>query len=408
MSSDLYRKEAFQSKMKGFSNPVTIRGSLSATLMSLGLLALIGGLAVYGWTNPYTRKVTTAGFVAPKSGNVAVTSPSGGVVRLEVANGEEVEEGALLAVVTDTLGNGEEASDTELQLAALRRKLELVDERIALSERRLRSIESTYALRIENAERRQESRERIAEMQARGHDLAKSARDRAESLHDKGLNTQSAVEEAGTLLIQANQQLVDAEAAAVEARDEIETTRIDRRVELNSLEEELIGYRTERLTLENEIDRLEADREREIRAPVDGTVTLSGTRDYERVQPEQPLFTVDPADDEYVATLFAPSSAIGFVSEGDTVGIRYDAYPYREHGVFTGEVTQIDATAQLPAALGAPIDGAEPVYRLRADITQRPVGKGGTELKLVSGMLLEATITVDEKPILFWLLDPVL
>lgn len=394
--------------MKGFSNPVTIRGSLSATLMTAGLLALVGGLVIYGWYNPYTRKVTTPGFVAPTSGNVEVRSPSSGLARLHARNGDKVAKGDLLAVITDTLDTDQEASDIDLQLTALRSKLELVAERIDLSERRIESAASNYTLRAETARNQSASSASILEMQSRGNHLAETASDRAKRLYEKGLVTQTALEEAGIRLLEANQRLIDAEATAMLAHEEVQITQIDHRIELNRLEEELIGYRTEQLTMKNEISRLEAEREREVRAPVDGTVTVAAIRDLERVQAEEPMFLVDPSNDDYVATLLAPSSAIGFIEMGDEVGIRYEAYPYREHGIFTGTVTEIDATAQLASALGAPGEQSEPVYRIQADIEQKPVGKSGEPLRLVSGMLFEASITVDEKPILFWLLDPVL
>ena len=90
------------------------------------------------------------------------------------------------------------------------------------------------------------------------------------------------------------------------------------------------------------------------------------------------------------------------------MSIRYEAYPYRENGIFSGRVTAIDNTAQFPTAFSAPIGGDQPVYRIYAEVDQSPASKRGEELQLFSGMVLEASITADEKPVLLWLLDPVL
>ena len=408
MSQDLYRKEAYESRIKGFSNPVTIRGSLSATILTLGLLLLLAGLASYGWMTDYRRKVTAPGFVAPASGSVAVTAPTTGVARIEVENGATIEKGDLLAVITDDRESDVNKSDMELELEALRSQRDLIDQRIELSGRRLQSAERVYDLQLKNIESGIATRQRIVDMQTEGQSLARTARDRARKMLDSEIGTQSDLERADTALLAANQQLVDAETALLDTQNEIDSTRVEREIENNALREELIGYRSEKSSLNGRIDRLEHKRNREIRAPIDGVVTFSNARNFERVAEREPLFTIDPAGEDYIATLLAPSSAIGFVKPGDEVSIRYEAYPYRENGIFSGRVTAIDNTAQLPAAFSAPIGGDQPVYRIYAEVDQSPASKRGEELRLFSGMVLEASITADEKPVLLWLLDPVL
>lgn len=408
MSEDLYRREAFQSRIKGFSNPVTIRGSLSATLLTAGLVLLLAGLAAYGWVTDYSRKVMAEGFVAPASGSVEVVAPSAGIARIEVENGEEIEKGDLLAVLTDDRESDVSKSDVELELAALRSQRDLLAQRIALSERRLVSARSTHELRMSSFDRRISTQERIFEMQREERALARAARDRARKMLDRGIGTQVELDQANTAFLAATQKVVDAETDLLDARSQIESTRIEHKVEMNSLKEELIASRSEKESLAGQIGRLEYQQNRELRAPIAGTVTFSNARNYERVTAGEPLFTIDPAGEDYVATLLAPSSAIGFVKPDDKVSIRYEAYPYRENGVFEGRVTAIDNTAQLPSAFSAPIGGREPVYRIYAEVEQNPVSKRGEELRLFSGMILEASIIADEKPVLFWLLDPVL
>ena len=107
------------------------------------------------------------------------------------------------------------------------------------------------------------------------------------------------------------------------------------------------------------------------------------------------------------AVLLAPSSAVGFVKPNDRVQLRYAAFPFREHGVFTGTIVQMDKTEQLPSELDAPIMVSEPVYRIIVDVEQPPISKKKKSLRLASGMTLEASIIIDQRPLLFWLLDPI-
>lgn len=407
-SPDLYRKEAYQSRVKGFSNPVSIRGSLSASVIMLLLLALFAGLVAYGWATPYTRKVVAAGYVAPKSGRVNITSPVGGVARVMVENGASVQKGDVLAVVVDELSDTGVESISTLTLDALRARSELLNQRLALLERRSESTSKVFETRRTNTVRQIASKERLLALEESENALTRASRDRVLRLVSEGLDTQRSLEQAETQVIFAGQNLVDAEADVLRSQETLENLEIERDIELNALEEEKLAVATERLTVQNEITRLEAERRRQIVAPLDGIVTVGPARSLERVTAGMSLFTVDPTGEDFTATIFAPSSAIGFVYPGDEVAIRYLAYPYREHGVFHGTVASVDNTAHLPAVIDAPVSGNEPVYRVYVKIEQTPVSKRGETLQLRSGMLLDASIIADEKPILFWFLEPVL
>ncbi len=408
MASDLYRPEAYASRIRGFSNPVTIRGSLSATLMMLALLALVGGLVTYAWLTPYSRKVQAPGFVSPITGSITVTSPSDGIVRLAVENGDHVEHGQLLAVITKTLDIVGEKNVTAMRLEMLNQQRDLLDERISLTQRRIPSTERNFSMLLANAEQRLASQERILSMQREERARAEKARERVAHLVSKGFSTTTRLDDASSALILADQRLIDAEVTVLEMRERMETLIVERELELSSLRQEELALRNQRLDLRDEIYRLGAEIQHEVYAPVSGTVTFTRVRNLERTSAQQPLFRIDPADTEQVATILAPSSAIGFVAEGDKVRVRYDAYPYREHGVFSGTVISIDNTSQRPEEFNSPIGGLGPVYRVTARIEQAPVNKRGAELRIVSGMTLEASIIADDKPILFWLIDPVL
>lgn len=146
---------------------------------------------------------------------------------------------------------------------------------------------------------------------------------------------------------------------------------------------------------------------KELRAPIDGRVVFTRIRDQERIGADTQVFTIVPEGETLLVQLYAPSAAIGFVQQGDPVYLRYDAYPYREHGTFVGTISRIDSAPQSPGEMGVILASTEPVYRVQARIDQQPVNKRGETLRLMSGMRLSASIVADEKPILFWLLDPV-
>ncbi|MFV0335803.1 MAG: HlyD family secretion protein [Tropicimonas sp.] len=408
MSQDLYRKEAFESKIRGFSNPISIRGSVSAAVVTALIFAVLAVLVVYGWNSPYSRKVTVTGELAPQSGNIAVRTSLPGIVSIMVRDGDLVKKGQVLARIDEELAGTPGRTDSEIELTSLRERRDLIDQRLESADRRIAQTKRVTALRIENAEISSAALEQQIEMAESEQDLALNALERRRGLVDKSLSTQSELEMANTNVLNAQRSLIEAKSKHVVAVAERSSAELEGETELSRIREEMISLRAERLSILKQIDQIGNESTRELRAPIAGHVVFTRARDQERVAQGETVFTIVPDDEALVALLYAPSSAIGFVKLGDPVYLRYDAYPYREHGIFTGTVDRIDSAPQMPQDIGAVLSASEPVYRIYARIDQTPENKRRERLRLIAGMRFEASIVADQKPILFWLLDPVL
>lgn len=408
MNEQLYRKEAFQSRVRGFTNPVSIRGSISATILLVLVLSVLAGLGTYGYYTDYARKVTVAGSLTPGKGSLSLPAPTSGQVSFVAKNGQHVKKGELLAVVRDRRVGDEADTEADIQIEALKGRKALIEERMALLDERAAVSERTFSSRANALKRKQEMHVHVMNVLNRQNDVAAGKLARAQTLHDKKRTTEDVLDAAVMNNLTTSQQLIDAELAAGEIENallsleaELKDARIAARVERVSLRDEV-------MSIQNEIKRIEARREMELFSPLDGVVTLSHARDLTVVNAGDPLFAIDSLEDAYRAVLLAPSSAIGFLKEGDEVKLRYDAFPFREHGVFSGTVTDIDKAALLPAISQQAAGVGQPVYRVFLEIDQTPISKTGQPLRLASGMRLEGSILIDEKPILFWLLNPVL
>ena len=405
---NLFRKEASESKVKGFSNPVTIKGSLTVQIMLLGIFFISVGLIAFSILTEYTRRSVVSGFLRPDVGSISVASNASGDLGLEILNGEAVSAGQLLAKVGSSSLTVSGQSILELELEGIQAAQSLIDDRLVLTRTQFNPLEIQQRLALE-----QHDRDIVAArtlLITRQNQLGNATEQlaRTQSLSEQGVVSQAAVDDAEQPLIMAQQAVEDAQGqiARLEAQTplieiEWQTRRIELEQSINVLERERRG-------LEAQIIQLSSQRETGIFAPSAGVVTYSAAQDGENVNAGTVLFQITPQTSELQSILLAPSSAIGFVEVGDTVQLRYSAFPFREHGVFPGKVLAIDETAQLPSAIRAPIQVNEPVYRITVEIEQAPLSKRNEVLNLAPGMTLEASIIIDQKPLLFWLLDPLL
>lgn len=405
---NLYRPEAFESRIKGFSNPVSIKGSLAVHVMLAGIALVAAGLIAYGALTDFTRRAEVGGFLRPGVGSVGVTATRAGRLLLEVRNGQKVKEGQRLARIQGDDLDATGQSLLELQITGLKDAQRLVVRRLDLARFRARPLKEQSDLALAQHQRDIELTEKRVASLREQLEIVRAEVQRNDVLAEKGLVPQSIIQEIRGRLIDARQAMSEAESKLNTLHTQTEQLNIDWKVRQIDLEESINTLEQEERNLEAQIIQARARRETGLFAPIGGTITFSLARAGETVATGTSLFQITPEDAALQAVLLAPSSAVGFVKPGDTVQIRYDAFPYLEHGVFQGVIREIDETAQFPAALGAPITVSGPTYRIVAEIPQEPQSKTGQLIRLAPGMTLQASIVIDRKPLLLWLLTPVL
>lgn len=157
-----------------------------------------------------------------------------------------------------------------------------------------------------------------------------------------------------------------------------------------------------------------------IAAPKDGKVGPLNFGQGSTVQAGQAILqmTLGTSRDEKVleAQLYGPSRAVGFISTGQTVWMRYGAYPHQKFGLAKGTVAKVSETpiaaADLPVGQASALLSAaqvnEPLYRVTVSLEKQHVDAYGQRKPLKPGMTLNADVAQDERRIWEWILEPLL
>lgn len=154
--------------------------------------------------------------------------------------------------------------------------------------------------------------------------------------------------------------------------------------------------------------RLDAERMYTVTAPTSGRVDTLLARVGQFVAAGSSVAVLAPTDEELVAELFVPPRAAGFVSAGQTVRLKYEAFPFQRFGSQEATVDAVSSTTLLPDETGLPgLHSSEPVFRARGRLKAQTVQAYGRTVPLRAGMLLSADIVTDRRTLAEWLLDPV-
>lgn len=376
--------------------------------MLAGIVIAVLSLCTYGYFTNYTLKANVVGYLNPQSGGIAISAPIGGQLILEKQNGDAVTKGELIARVRNINLGAEGQSVQAIEAEGIEDGINLAKSRLALIENQAVALKSQQDAAFAQFKEQARASEEQLESLKSALKVAQEEETRTQNLVSQKLATKPALAQAQQSVLNAQQTLNQAQSAVNELPNRENQLKLDWQSRALDLEQNRNSIERDLRALEAQLLQTGAQNEAGIFAPADGVLTFSQAQNEQFISPGTPLFQITPKSSQLVAVLLAPSSAVGFAKPGDVAQIRYQAFPFRENGVFEGEIINIDDTAQLPSAINAPIQVNEPVYRVVLKIDQEPTSKSGKQLNLSPGMVLDASIIINKKPILFWLFDPVM
>ena len=204
----------------------------------------------------------------------------------------------------------------------------------------------------------------------------------------------------------------------MENNDRFEREIATIQLELSSLESEMESLPEKKLNkralLERQISELktrqfELDNQYEFVkvAPESGVVTTIQPSLGGHINNLSPILSIIPRNSPLEIELLLPTRSSGFVQIGNSIKIRFDAFPYQKFGLVSGSIINIDKALILPTDKVLPIKLEEAMYRVRATLAQQSITAYGKTFPLKVGMIADVDIILEKRTLLEWLLDPI-
>ena len=405
----MFRQEAIDALREKFLGEATIARPLpmwAMTLLAVGAAALMIVVAVWG---QYTRRERVEGYLQLDVGAAKVSiTDAGRVTELLVKEGQEVKAGEpmlRLSLDRSTASSGSTSAVAAGELNQRRGSLEKEQEQIReLAQQQLQQVKK----RIEDIKREvaqidqeiklQGQRVTSAKEQAkRFQQLAKEkfvsdivARQKQDEATDQEIRVQTLKRQKSTLERDLSTAQLEEPAIALRARSQEEQKTREISVVQQSLAQE------------------DAKRETVIQAPITGVVTNIAIASGQSVTADSPFATILPAGSKLQAEMLVPTRAIGFVTKGKDVVMRYEAFPYERFGQYHGVIADVSQTVWSPGDKIGPLAVREAAYRITVKLDKQTVAAMGQEIPLRSGMLVNADILLDKRSLLEWVFEPLL
>lgn len=405
----LFRQQAMEAYQDRLHGHVILLPRLPHTALCLFLLLWLALLVLFLTQATYSRKETVLGWLEPESGVVRIyPQGEGRLAQLLVKNGDTVVSGQPLAIINgDRVLPGGEHLETlllqefEAQRQALERQLAREETLREARQHELSQRQQTAARELAGIEAQ------IATQQERMA-LAEKRQQRHQRLSKKGHITDTELEN-----LREQSLLLDRERQALVVEQAQQQARLDQLWAQSQRLPQESANRMDQLRLKlsdlsQQIARLRGNRAYVVMASVAGRVSNISLQTGQRVRFDNPLLSLLPVDSRLIAHLLIPVRAAGFLQTGQTILIRYDAFPYQKFGMQPGRVTAVAASASLPdESIHVPFKLSEPVYRVIAHPASAHISAYGRDFKLKAGMTLSADVQLEQRSLLQWLLEPI-
>jgi len=221
-------------------------------------------------------------------------------------------------------------------------------------------------------------------------DVEQSLRDRQQAITQQEGKLEETHSEISQLNATFEQHQAEAERHVLEMQQKLQQLEIDAselQAQIKETEIELNKARTQ-------------TEQMRLQAPVEGVISdLTIQNIGEVVQPGTTVVEIAPSDTPLVLSANLPSSEAGLVSSGMLVQIKFDAFPYQDYGVISGEVVAVSPDSEVDEQLGT-------IYTVEIQLEQDYVEHEGKAVELRAGQTANAEIIIRKRRILDILFDP--
>ncbi len=189
--------------------------------------------------------------------------------------------------------------------------------------------------------------------------------------------------------------------------------------ELTALElkfgDQLLQHEYRRYELQKQLLEITANDSIVISSPSEGKVESLSVTVGQMVNIGDSLLQILPQkDNHYYAVLWLPNTSIAYVNAGDDINIRYDAFPYEKFGQFAGKIISVSSVPVSKQELNhygsAPhgVNGQTNMnyYKAIISLSIPRLIDSDKPLNLSSGMTLQSTLFLDNRPLYQWMFTP--
>ncbi|WP_281078489.1 HlyD family secretion protein [Klebsiella quasivariicola] len=414
MLRNIYRKEAIEYKKIHWKGKALLLAGLPAWLVmlfsALFLIILISTLIFCS----FTQRIDVNGEVITLPHSINVFAPQQGfVVNQFVKIGDIVKKGQSIYEI--------DVSRSTVNGNVSTAQVEVINEKIANSaeiiEKLERNKQETLVALDKQLKTIQDSLKETNRMLTNTQNGLKKMHDNLSSYDDylkKGLITKDQYNYQHSLYFQQQSAYQSLVSQKMQLDSQLTQLNSDKVTKLADFENQISSQQNQTNDYKNQLVESNANGNIIIKATTDGRIESLAVTKGQMVENGSSLAQIKPTGNiEYYLILWLPNNSIPYVKPGDTINIRYDAFPADKFGQFPGKVLSIStvpASRQEMSEYTNVNTGTNQqelaLYKTIVKIKDKSFNYNGKTLTLSNGLKAQAVVFLEERPLYMWMFTP--
>ncbi|WP_201149549.1 HlyD family secretion protein [Klebsiella michiganensis] len=414
MLKNIYRKEAIEYKKIHWKGKALLLAGIPAWLVtllaSLFLLALVLSLIFC----TFTQRIDVRGEVITLPHSVNVFAPQQGfVVNQHVKVGDIVNKGQPLYeldVSRNTINGNVSAA-----------QIEVINEKIANAEDIISKLTRNKAETLTALDKQikttsaslAETNRMLATTQVGLNKMHTNLSSYDKYLKD-GLITKEQYNYQHSLYFQQQSAYQSLVTQKMQLESQLTQTNSDKITKAADFDNQISSQHNQINDYKNQLVESNANGNLIIKATTNGKIESLAVTKGQMVENGSSLAQIKPTGNiEYYLILWLPNNTIPYVKPGDTINIRYDAFPADKFGQFPGKVISISsvpASRQEMAEYTNVNNGTSQqelaLYKAIIKIKDKTFNYNGKTLTLSNGLKAQAVVFLEERPLYMWMFTP--
>ncbi|MEG7332956.1 HlyD family secretion protein [Serratia marcescens] len=410
----MFRQEAINSqKMKWRGRALLLPGIplwLTTGLFALFLIAFL----VFIIAGTYTRRVNVSGEVTTDPRTINVYSRAQGfIVKRFVNEGQVVRYG-------DPLYQIDVSRSTRSGVVSDNQRKDIEDQLLRISSI-IAHLENSKRSTLEALEKQKsqytdafKKSSDIIRRAEEGINIMKNNMENYQQYQKKGLINKDQLTNQTAIYYQQQNNLLG--LSGQNEQNALQITSLESQIQTQAADFDNRVYQMElqRYELKKELVSTDASGEIIVRALSDGRVDSLSVTVGQMVNIGDSLVQIIPSKiKNYHLVIWVPNDAIPYISVGNNVNLRYEAFPAEKFGQFAGKIEMVSktpaSTQEMQTYPGAPQNIQTTTityYKVIVKPEKQMVGYNGKMLSLENGMKAQTTLFLERRKIYQWMLSP--